>query len=120
MMGAFNEAMWKEEHFSHTPRFERLMIIFMRFSRTSVSMTLVLLAHHGPLIISKKKSEHNVKVRLEHMVASPTWSIVFPEYRFRHIVSSRSDNIPTPLSRTDNKPQNREPDLEDYSFQKRA
>jgi hypothetical protein len=47
---------------------------------------------------NKKNGDHNVKVRLDRAVASPQWSIWFPNATIKHIVTSRSDHCPILLS----------------------
>jgi hypothetical protein len=47
---------------------------------------------------NKQRGERNVKVRLDRAVASPEWSIRFPEAKVHHLVSSRSDHCPLLLS----------------------
>jgi hypothetical protein len=47
---------------------------------------------------NKQKGERNVKVRLDRAVASPAWSLLYPNHRLRHIASSRSDHCPILLS----------------------
>jgi hypothetical protein len=39
-----------------------------------------------------------VKVRLDRVVANPSWLICFPDYRLHHLASSRSDHYPLILS----------------------
>nr|XP_051205578.1 uncharacterized protein LOC127319648 [Lolium perenne] len=43
---------------------------------------------------NKQRGERNVKVRLDRAVASPDWSIRFPDAKVHHLVSSRSDHCP--------------------------
>jgi hypothetical protein len=47
---------------------------------------------------NKQKGDRNVKVRLDRAVASPAWSSIFPDWRIRHLTSSRSDHCPLLLS----------------------
>ena len=47
---------------------------------------------------NKQRGERNVKVRLDKVVASPSWSTLFPDHRLRHIASTRSDHCPIILS----------------------
>jgi hypothetical protein len=98
MMGDFNEAMWQEEHFSRTPRSERLM---MDFREVLSHCDLHDIGFIGTpwTFDNKQKGERNVKVRLDRAVASPAWSAMFPEHRLRHIPSSRSDHDTSPTYR---------------------
>jgi hypothetical protein len=47
---------------------------------------------------NNQKGERNVRVRLDRAVASPAWSLLYPNHRLRHIASSRSDHCPILLS----------------------
>jgi hypothetical protein len=97
MLGDFNEAMWQEEHFSHTSRSERLM---MDFREVLYHCDLHDIGFIGTpwTFDNKQKGDRNVKVRLDRAVATPTWSALFPDHRLHHIVSSRSDHCPILLS----------------------
>jgi hypothetical protein len=97
MLGDFNEAMWQEEHFSRTRRSESLM---RDFRETLSFCDLYDIGFVGTPWTwdNKQKGERNVKVRLDRAVASPSWSAYFPDFRLRHISSSRSDHTPLLLS----------------------
>jgi hypothetical protein len=97
MLGDFNEAMWQEEHFSHSPRSERLMIDF-REVLSHCDLHDVGFIGVPWTFDNKQKGDRNVKVGLDRAVASPAWSAMFPDLRLRHIVSSRSDHCPILLS----------------------
>jgi hypothetical protein len=43
---------------------------------------------------NKQSGERNVKVRLDWVVASPSWSDWFPNASVQYVVSSRSDHCP--------------------------
>jgi hypothetical protein len=47
---------------------------------------------------NKQNGDHNVKERLDRVVASPQWSVWFPNATIKHIVTSRSDHCPILLS----------------------
>ena len=97
MLGDFNEAMWQEEHFSNSARSERLMLDFHEFLSFSDLHDIGFVGIPWTFD-NKQKGERNVKVRLDRVVASPSWSTLFPDHRLRHIVSIRSDHCPLLLS----------------------
>jgi hypothetical protein len=43
---------------------------------------------------NRQQEDKNVKVRLDRVMASASWSSWFPEARLHHLVSSRSDDAP--------------------------
>jgi exonuclease III len=43
---------------------------------------------------NKQVAERNVKVRLDRVVASPSWSAWFPDAKVQHVVTSRYDHFP--------------------------
>ena len=43
---------------------------------------------------NKQSGNRNVKVRLDRVVASPSWSNIYPQSYVSHITSSRSDHCP--------------------------
>jgi hypothetical protein len=47
---------------------------------------------------SKQSGDKNVKVRLDRVVATPSWSEWFLNSLMQHIVSSKSDHCPIVLS----------------------
>jgi hypothetical protein len=47
---------------------------------------------------NKQSVERNVKVRLDCVVATPSWSAWFSDVKVQHVVTSRSDNFPIFLS----------------------
>jgi hypothetical protein len=100
IMGDFNEAMWHEEHFSCSKRSERLM---MDFQEVLSHCDVFLVGFTGTpwTFDNKQKGDRNVKVRLDRVVASTAWSAAFPDFRLRHIVSSRSDHCPILLAADD-------------------
>jgi hypothetical protein len=49
---------------------------------------------------NRQLGDKNVKARLDRALASASWSNWFPEARLRHLVSSRSDNVPILLEMT--------------------
>jgi exonuclease III len=97
MMGDFNEAMWQEEHFSCTPRSERLMMDF-REVLSHCDLYDIGFVGNPWTFDNKQKGDRNVRVRLDRAVASTEWSRMFPDHRLRHIASSRSDHCPILLS----------------------
>jgi hypothetical protein len=100
MIGDFNEALWQSEHFSSTKRTEP----HMRYFREILShCDLHDLSYVGqPWTFSNKQAAgKNVKVRLDHAVASPSWMSWFPTASLWHISSSRSDHCPIFLDADD-------------------
>jgi hypothetical protein len=97
MIGDFNEAMWQEEHFSLSKRSERLMRDF-RELLSHCDLHDIGFVGSAWTFDNKRKGDHNVKVRLDRAVATSAWTACFPEYRLRHISSSRSDHCPLLLS----------------------
>jgi hypothetical protein len=97
MIGDFNEAMWREEHFSRTKRLERLM---MDFREILSHCDLHEIGFTGTpwTYDNKQKGDRNIKTRLDRAVASPAWSALFHNMRLRHISSSRSDHCPLLLA----------------------
>jgi hypothetical protein len=100
MMGDFNEAMWQEEHFSRRKRSERLMADF-REALSGCNLHDIGFVGTPWNFDNKQKCDRNVKVRLDRAVASPEWSLQFPNTRLRHIISSRSDHLPLLLTEED-------------------
>lgn len=93
MMGDFNEVMWPFEHFSSRRRANRQMIDFREVLSHCDVQDLGFMGvpwTHD----NKQRGDHNVKVRLDQAVASPSWSERFLDSQVRHIVSSQSDHCP--------------------------
>ncbi|XP_071681466.1 uncharacterized protein [Lolium perenne] len=97
MMGDFNEAMWQEEQFSRTPRSERLMMDF-REVLSHCDLYDIGFVGNPCTFDNKQKGDRNVRVRLDRVVSSRAWSLMFPDHRLRHIASSRSDHCPILMS----------------------
>ncbi|XP_071680173.1 uncharacterized protein [Lolium perenne] len=89
--------MWQEEHFSNSPRSERLM---MDFREVLSHCDLHDIGFSGTpwTFDNRRKGSRNVKVRLDRAVATPAWSAMFSSHRLTHIASSRSDHCPILLS----------------------
>jgi hypothetical protein len=93
LIGDFNEVLWSFEQFSARKRPERQMADFLEilafcdvfdigFSRVPWTFE------------SRQHGDKNVKIRLDRVVASASWSNWFLEARLHHLVSSRSDHTP--------------------------
>jgi hypothetical protein len=93
MIGDFNEAMWKEEHLPLSRRSERLMKDF-RYLLSHCDLHDIGFMGQAWTFDNKRKGDSNVRVRLDRAAATPAWSLCFPEYRLRHLSSSRSDHRP--------------------------
>jgi endonuclease/exonuclease/phosphatase family metal-dependent hydrolase len=93
MIGDFNEAMWSFEHFSSRRRPDRQML---DFQEVLSHCDLYDLGFSGlPWTFDNKQiGTRNVKVRLDHAVASLSWSHWFPDARLQHLVMPRSDHCP--------------------------
>jgi hypothetical protein len=93
MMGDFNETMWQSEHFSKKKRNEKQM---MDFRETLSYCDLHDLGFNGTpwTYDNKRQGKENVKVRLDRVVASPSWSDIYPQSNVSHLTSSRSDHCP--------------------------
>ncbi|XP_071680546.1 uncharacterized protein [Lolium perenne] len=89
--------MWQEEHFSRRKRAERLMSEF-REALSDCDLHDIGFIGTPWTFDNKQKGDRNVKVRLDRAVASPEWSLRFPNTRLRHIISSRSDHLPLLLT----------------------
>jgi hypothetical protein len=93
MMVDFNEAMWQHEIFLATNRNERQM---ENFCNALSDCNLHDLGFSG-LPWTYKNKQHgrkNARVRLDRAVACPRWSIIFPQTKVKHLISSRSDHCP--------------------------
>jgi hypothetical protein len=115
LLGDFNETMWQAEHFSNTKRSERQMTDF----RSALSFCDVHdLGFTGVpwTFDNKQKGDRNVKVRLDRAVASPAWSLRFPEARVHHLVSSRSDHCPLMVSLVQEREMGRKPAIRRYEI----
>jgi hypothetical protein len=97
VLGDFNEAMWQEEHFSKSKRSERHMAEF-RAVLSDCDLHDIGFSGTPWTFDNKQRGDRNVKVRLDRAVASPAWSDRFPDFRLRHLSSSRSDHCPLLLS----------------------
>jgi endonuclease/exonuclease/phosphatase family metal-dependent hydrolase len=97
MMGDFNEAMWQEEHFSRTKRSDRLMSD-IREALSDCDLHDIGFTGTPWTFDNKQKGDINVKIRLDRAVASPEWSLRFPNTRLRHIISSRLEHSPLLLT----------------------
>jgi exonuclease III len=53
-----------------------------------------------------KEGERNVRVRLDRVVAGPSWSNWYPSARVTHLTSSRSDHVPVLLQMEERVPRN--------------
>uniref|UniRef100_A0ACD5YK46 Uncharacterized protein n=1 Tax=Avena sativa TaxID=4498 RepID=A0ACD5YK46_AVESA len=93
MTGDFNEVLWQKEHFSASRRGERQMA---EFRNTLSFCDLHDLGYRGVpwTYDNKKEGSRNVKVRLDRVVASPSWFSYFSDANVSHLVSSRSDHCP--------------------------
>jgi hypothetical protein len=93
MIGDFNECLWPSEHFSSSKRSQRQMIDFREILSHSDLHDLSFVGQ--PWTFNNKQAAgKNVKVRLDRMVASPSWMSWFPAASLWHISSSRSDHCP--------------------------
>jgi hypothetical protein len=115
MFGDFNESMWQFEHLSATKRSERKMLDFREVLSHS---DLHDLGFSGTTWTydNKQNGKRNVKVRLDREVASPQWSVWFPNATVKHIVTSRSDHCPILLSLEAQKPQGRSQGVAHYEI----
>jgi endonuclease/exonuclease/phosphatase family metal-dependent hydrolase len=97
IMGDFNEALWQEEHFSHTPRSERQM---EAFQDTLAYCDLTDLGFAGvPCTYdNKRRGLANVKVHLDRVVATPSRRDLFADTRVKHLTSPCSDHCPLHVS----------------------
>jgi hypothetical protein len=115
MIGDFNESMWQFEHLSATKRSERKML---DFREVLSHYDLHDLGFSGTpwMNDNKQNGERNVKVHLDRVVASPQWSIWFPNAMVKHIVTSRSDHCPILLSLEAQEPQGRSQGVARYEI----
>lgn len=93
MVGDFNETMWSFKHFSNRRCPPKQMLDFREVlsycDLHDLSFTGVPWTYDN-----KQDGDRNVKVRLDRVVASPSWSSWFPDARLQHLTSSRSDHCP--------------------------
>jgi hypothetical protein len=97
MMGDFNECLWQSEHWSRRRRNENQMD---QFRNTLSFCNLHDLGFKGiPWTYDNKQDgRNNVIVRLDRVVACPSWTKLFPNYQVLHLTSSRSDHYPILLN----------------------
>jgi hypothetical protein len=92
MLGDFNETMHQHEHFSKMKRSKHRMLDFRRML---AHCNLHDLGYVGPAwtFDNRQKEGRNIKARLDRAVASHIWSELFPDVKFLHIISTRSDHL---------------------------
>jgi endonuclease/exonuclease/phosphatase family metal-dependent hydrolase len=97
MIGGFNECLWSSEHFSNLRRHAKQLLDFRE--------VLSFCDLHDPGFMglpwtydNKQKGQGNVRVRLDRVVESSSWSQWFPDVQLQHLVSSRSDHCPVFLN----------------------
>jgi hypothetical protein len=97
MMGDFNECLWQSEHWSRRRRNENQMD---QFRNTLSFFNLHDLGFKGKpwTYDNKQDGRNNVIVRLDRVVACPSWTKLFPNYQVLHLTSSRSDHYPILLN----------------------
>jgi hypothetical protein len=97
MMGDFNECLWQSEHWSRRRRNENQMD---QFRNTLSFFNLHDLGFKGKpwTYDNKQDGRNNVIVRLDRVVACPSWTKLFPNYQVLHLTSSRSDHCPILLN----------------------
>jgi hypothetical protein len=100
LIGDFNEAMWSFKQFSSRRRPARQMQAFRDALNHCDVYDLGFIGLPWTFD-NKQKGEKNVKVRLDKVVASPSWKDWFKDARVRHLVSSRSDHLPILLDLLD-------------------
>jgi hypothetical protein len=93
MIGDFNEAMWSFDHLSSHRRPEKQMLEF-REVLSQCDLHDTGFSGLSWTYDNKQKGDRNVRVRLDRAVASPNWSLWFPDSKVQHLVSSRSDHCP--------------------------
>jgi hypothetical protein len=97
MIGDFNEVMWSFEHFSKRRRPPKQMI---EFREVLSFCDLHDLRFQGLpwMYDNKHMGDRNVRVRLDRVVASPSWSQWFPRAKLQHLISVSSDHCPVFLN----------------------
>jgi hypothetical protein len=97
MIGDFNKVMWSFEHFSNRRRLAKQMLDFREvlshYDLHDIGFTGLPWTYDN-----KQKGDSNVRVRLDQVVASPSWSQWFPDTWLQHLVSSKSDHSPVFLN----------------------
>jgi hypothetical protein len=96
VMGDFNEAMWQYEHFSNRKRGEKQMEDF-RIVLDECDLHDLGFAGLPWTFDNKRGGQRNVKVRLDRVVASTSWSSLFGDASVQHLVSPCSDHCPIML-----------------------
>jgi hypothetical protein len=91
VIGDFNKVMWSHEHLSNYRRPARQM---MDFQDVLSHCDLHDIGFTGlPWTYDNKQAEdQNVQVRLDRVVAAPSWSNWFPHVRLHHLISVSSDH----------------------------
>jgi hypothetical protein len=87
MIGDFNEVMWSFEHFSNRQRSAKQILDF-REVLSHCDLHDVGFFGLSWTYDNKQQGESNVRVRLDRVLASPTWSDWFSDVKVQHIVSS--------------------------------
>jgi hypothetical protein len=93
LVGDFNEAMWQHEHLSRSRRSEWLMKDF-RDVLSHCDVHDLGFVGNPWTYDNLQQGARKVRVRLDRAVASPTWSLCYPDVRVLHLRSSRSDHCP--------------------------
>jgi hypothetical protein len=92
--GEFNECMWSFEHFSATPRSEGQMADFR--DMLEVCGLVDLGFSEVPHTYDNKRfgnSNSNVKVRLDHAVATNSWRNLYPFYSVMYVITPCSGHV---------------------------
>jgi endonuclease/exonuclease/phosphatase family metal-dependent hydrolase len=93
VVGDFNEALWQEEHISHTPQSVAQMEAFREIlsdcNLSDLGFTGIPYTYDN-----KRAGNKNVRVRLDRAVACPAWRDRYAENVVKHLVSPVSDHSP--------------------------
>jgi hypothetical protein len=89
----FNEALWQEEHLSHTPRAVSQMDAF-REVLCDCDLTDLGFSGVPYTYDNKRHGRANVCVRLDRAVACPRWRDAYADTKVQHLVSPVSDHRP--------------------------
>jgi hypothetical protein len=93
VVGDFNEALWQEEHLSHTPRAVGQMDAF-REVLYDCDLTDLGFSGVPYTYDNKRHGRANVRVRLDRAVACPRWRDVYADTKVQHLISPVSDHCP--------------------------
>jgi hypothetical protein len=92
LVGDFNEAMWQDEHLSRSRRSERLMKDF-RDVLSHCDVHDLGFVGNPWTYDNLQQGARKVRVRLDRAVASPTWSLRYPDVRVLHLLDHRDQTI---------------------------